>query len=217
MLKAAFDKEADMNRSRWIEASAVVLALVLGLANAGKAQSSFKFVISSLEDERRFLAMAMAITEAARATEAQNSQSKATQAFDRLKTMAGRWEAQMADGKVQVDYQLLAGGSVLVAQERVPSFPEMMTVYHLDGDRLVLTHYCGAGNQPHMQAEPFDPASKELRFTFVSATNLTHPGAGHMHSAVFRFNGPDDVVEEWGWYQNGKVGFREPLNFHRVK
>src|SRR5215475_2722518 len=206
-----------MNRSRWIKASAVVLVLVLVLVNAGKAQASFKFVVSTLRDERNFLTMAMAITEAARTTEVQNSQSKAAQAFERLKTMAGQWEAQMPAGKIEVNYELLAGGSVLVAQEKVPRFPRMMTVYHLDGDRLVLTHYCGAGNQPHMQAEPFDPKGSELRFAFVGATNLAHPGAGHMHSAVFRFNGPDDVTEEWTWYQNGKKELHEPLSFHRVK
>ena len=206
-----------MNRSRWIKAAVVVLLLILGAVNAGRAQSTFNFVLSSLQQERRFLALAMAIKEAARTNEAQNSQSKATEAFDKLKTMAGHWEAQMSSGKVQVDYQLLAGGSVFVAREMVPHFPEMMTVYHLDGDRLVLTHYCGAGNQPHMQAEPFDPASNELRFTFVSATNLAHSGAGHMHSALFRFNGPDDVAAEWTWYENGKVKFSEPLNLHRPR
>ena len=206
-----------MSRSRLIKAAAVVLLLILGAVNAGRAQSTFNFVLSSLQQERRLLALAMAIKEAAKTTEAQNSQSKAAEAFDKLKTMAGHWQAQMPSGKVQVHYQLLAGGSVLIARETVPHFPEMMTVYHLDGDRLVLTHYCGAGNQPHMQAEPFDSESNELRFAFVSASNLAHSGAGHMHSAVVRFNGPDDVVAEWTWYENGKVKFNEPLNFHRVK
>ena len=206
-----------MNLSRWIKAAAVVLALVLGFASVGKAQSSLKFVIASLKDERRFLAMARAMSEAARSTETQNSQSRAAQAFERVKGMAGHWEAQMPSGKVEVDYELLADGSVLVARERVPHFAQMMTVYYLDGERLVLTHYCGAGNQPNMQAEPFNEASNELRFAFVSATNLAHPGAGHMHSAVFKFNGPDDVVTIWTWYENGTVKFNEPLSFHRVK
>src|SRR5262249_55552321 len=124
-----------MNRSRWIKISAVVLVLMLILVNAGKAQASFRFVVSTLRDERNFLAMAMSIAEAARTTEAQNSQSKAVQAFERLKTMSGHWVAQMPAGKVEIDYELLAGGSVFVAQENVPHFPRMMTVYHLDGDR----------------------------------------------------------------------------------
>ena len=28
----------------------------------------------------------------------------------------------------------------------------MATLYHLDGDQLMLTHYCSAGNQPRMRA-----------------------------------------------------------------
>ena len=206
-----------MNRNRWIRVTAVVAILVFGVATVGRAQNSLNFVVSSLTGEWHFLAMAMAINDAARAAEEKNSQSKAAQAFDRLKTLAGRWEAQMPAGKAQINYELLAGGSVLVSRDKIPGEPEMMTVYHLDGDHLVLTHYCSAGNQPHMQAEAFDPSSNELRFAFVSASNLAHVTAGHMHRAVFKFNGPDDVTQEWTWYQNGKVGFSEPLTFHRVK
>jgi hypothetical protein len=211
------EMEDDMNRNRWIRVTAVFGVLVFGVSTVGRAQSSLNFVVSNLTGEWHFLAMAMAINDAARAAEEQNSQSKAAQAFDKLKTLTGRWEAQMPAGKAQIDYELVAGGSVLVSHDKIPGEPEMLTVYYLDSDHLVLTHYCSAGNQPHMQAEPFDAASSELRFAFVSAGNLAHPTDGHMHRAMFKFNGPDDVTEEWTWYQNGKVGFTEPLTFHRVK
>ena len=206
-----------MKRTKWIEVSAVVFALILLLANAGRAQSSIKLAISTFQDERKFLAMAAAMADAALKADVQNSQSKAAQAFDKLKTLAGNWEAEIPTGKAQLDYELLAGGTVLVSHDKIAGEPEMLTVYHLDGDRLVLTHYCSAGNQPHMQAEAFDPASNELRFAFVNAGNLANANAGHMHQAVFKFNGSDEVTETWTWYQNGKAGFSEPLKFHRVK
>lgn len=206
-----------MNRNRWIRVTAVVAVLVFGVSTVGRAQSSLNFLVSSLTGEWHFLAMTMAMNDAARAAEEQNSQSRAAQAFNSLKTLTGRWEAQMPTGKAQVDYELLAGGSVLVSHDKIPGEPEMLTVYYLDGDHLVLTHYCSAGNQPHMQAEPFDGASNELRFDLVSVSNLTHVNDGHMHRAAFRFNGPDEVTQEWTWYQNGKVGFSQPLTFHRLK
>ena len=51
--------------------------------------------------------------------------------------------------------------------------PTMLTLYHRDGNRLVLTHYCMAGNQPRMQAKPFDAGANELAFEFLDATDLT--------------------------------------------
>jgi hypothetical protein len=203
-----------MDRNRWIEVITVALALVIGV---GHAYGNFKLAVSTFPGENKFLALAMAMAEAALKTDAQNSQSKAALAFDKLKTLVGHWEAPMPTGTAQEDYQLLAGGTVLVSHDKIPGEPEMLTVYHLDSDRLLLTHYCSAGNQPHMQAENFDAASNELRFIFVDATNLANENAGHMHRAVFRFNGADDVTQEWTWYQDGKVSFSEPLKYHRVK
>src|SRR5215468_7654624 len=111
LLSAGFrDKEDDMNRNGWIRVTAVVAVLVFGVATVGRAQSSLSFVVSSLTGEWHFLAMAMAINDAARAAEEQNSQSKAAQAFDKLKTLTGRWEAQMPTGEAQFNYELLAGG-----------------------------------------------------------------------------------------------------------
>jgi len=93
----------------------------------------------------------------------------------------------------------------------------MVTLYHLDGTHLRLTHYCTAGNQPTMQAEPFDAASNEIHFNFVSATNLASIDAGHMHQAVFKFTSPDEVSADWTWREKGKNGPTEHLQYHRVR
>ncbi len=33
----------------------------------------------------------------------------------------------------------------------------MITMFHMDGDRLLMTHYCGAGNQPRMKLVASNP------------------------------------------------------------
>ena len=64
-----------------------------------------------------------------------------------------------------------AGGSA-VQETQFPGTPmEMVSVYHLDGADLVMTHYCVLGNQPRMKADPKSPADK-IHFTFASGTKV---------------------------------------------
>ena len=124
---------------------------------------------------------------------AAGKESNAAEAFAKLKTLAGHWEATSARGKVTTSYEVISNGSAVVEHVSVPGEDEMLTVYHLDGNRLVLTHYCTAGNQPHMQAEPYDAASNQLAFDFAGGGNLSDTNVGHMHNAVFKFVSADDV------------------------
>jgi hypothetical protein len=52
-----------------------------------------------------------------------------------------------------VSYQLISGGAAIMERIMPPNEPSMVSIYHLDGDKLMMTHYCSAGNQPRMQAE----------------------------------------------------------------
>lgn len=137
-------------------------------------------------------------------------------AFARLKALAGEWEADTSHGKVQNKYEVIAGGSVLLEHINVPGEGEMVTAYHLDGDKLVLTHYCMAGNQPHMVAEKFDSPSGELNFAFAGASNLA-PGAGHMHNASFHLVSDNRFDAKWDFFEAGKLKFSEDMHFNRVK
>jgi hypothetical protein len=141
----------------------------------------------------------------------------AAEAFSRLKTLAGDWEGDSQMGKVHLNIQLIAGGTSLVERETGEKMPEMMTVYYVDGDRLLLTHYCMAGNQPRMQARSFNPETGELEFQYLDATNLSSPGAGHMHNAKFRIADRDHLVTEWEFYENGKKKTSESTQYARVR
>ena len=144
--------------------------------------------------KRHVLAMlAMAAIFSAAALQAGGSNTEnapGPAAFARLKTLAGDWEGDSEMGKIHLNYELIAGGTSLVERESGEKMPAMMTVYYLDGDRLLLTHYCMAGNQPRMQARAFNPETGEMDFEFLDATNLK-PGAGHMHNAKFRVTDND--------------------------
>lgn len=117
------------------------------------------------------------------------AQSPSQKSFDLIKSLAGRWEGQNQMGDpIQVAYRLTAGGSAVMSEilSQMQGKPEdMISMIHRDGDRLLLTHYCAAGNQPRMQAT-LSPDGKSIRFDFVDATNLAARDTPHMRSVIFK-------------------------------
>lgn len=129
-------------------------------------------------------------------------QSEAQRSFERLKTLAGTWQGKMPDGRaVAVSYRVTSNGSAVMSE--IAEHEDMITMFHLDGNRLLMTHYCGAGNQPRMQATT-SPDGKSITFKFLDATNLASPDAGHMHRMVLTMLSPDHHTEAWSFLQNGK-------------
>ncbi|HUJ50027.1 MAG TPA: hypothetical protein VLW25_07495 [Bryobacteraceae bacterium] len=145
------------------------------------------------------------------------SGNDAAAAFARLKTLAGEWEANTPGGKARLSYELTGGGTALVERENAESEPGMMTVYHLDGGRVILTHYCMAGNQPRMQTAGMDPQTGEIQFHFLDVTNLSSPRAAHMHNVMLRIIDNNHVDSEWQLYENGAPKMTEKAHYTRVR
>ncbi|MBZ5576532.1 MAG: hypothetical protein LAP40_08245 [Acidobacteriia bacterium] len=137
-------------------------------------------------------------------------------AFDRLRSLAGKWEAKTDRGDFEVAYEVIAGGSAVVERTVVENMP-METVYYLDNSRLLLTHYCILGNQPRMEAREFNPATGELKFEFLDVTNLATPGAAHMHNVAFRFPDADHLTADWQLFENGRLKSTESFQFTRQR
>jgi hypothetical protein len=145
------------------------------------------------------------------------SETKAGTGFDRLKSLAGEWEGKTADGKAAVlKSRLVSGGSALEETLEVTGEPSMVTVYHLDGGRLMVTHYCSSGNQPRMVTDNSGGDGKRLAFHYLDATNLTSADAGHMHKLVIGFQDADHFTQEWTWHDKGQEK-TEVIAFARKK
>lgn len=133
------------------------------------------------------------------------AQSKAAPAFDKLKALAGEWQGKASDGSERkVSYRIASGGSTVIETLTPPNEPEMVSVYHRDGDSLVLTHYCSAGNQPRMRAEVSAGEVKTLDFKFADATNLKKATDGHINHMTIKFQDKDHVTVIWTWSENGQ-------------
>ncbi len=120
--------------------------------------------------------------------------------LERLKKLAGTWVAADKDGKptdqVVSVIRVTAGGSA-VHETLFPGQPqEMVSVYHLDGADLILTHFCMLGNQPRMKADPKSP-SNQIHFVFAGGTNLDPAKDMHMHEGTITFV-DDDHIETCG-------------------
>jgi hypothetical protein len=131
------------------------------------------------------------------------AQSDAQKGLDRLKSLAGTWEGKNTKGDLVVDaYRLTAGGTAVMGENKMGA-EDMLSLFYVDGDRLLMTHFCPYGNQPRMQAT-ISLDLKSIFFNFLDATNLPDPRAGHMHYAVYLFSDPDHYIEQWTWRQGGK-------------
>jgi hypothetical protein len=144
--------------------------------------------------------------------------------FERIKKLDGAWRARSTKGwEENQQFHVIAKGTA-VTSESVPGanptgtapLAPMLTVYHMDGDRLLLTHYCEAGNQPRMVATSVEDDGRTVHFSFLDATNLASNSAGHMHSVVMTFSGDNHFSERWSWYQNGKEQWMESVQNERV-
>jgi hypothetical protein len=131
------------------------------------------------------------------------AQSNARQVLDRFKSMVGTWEGKSPTGDTsEVTYQLEAGGTAVMADMHMSS-EDMVSMYYVDGDQLLMTHFCPSNNQPRMKAV-ISPDLKTVTFDFLDATNLAGPQAGHMHRAVFLFSDAGHYTEEWTWKKADK-------------
>ena len=141
-------------------------------------------------------------------------------AFDKLKSLAGRWESDKSNtNKATLDLQLTSGGTAMLETFRMVEDGkpvEMITMYYVDGDQLKLTHYCMAGNQPTMVGT-YAPETKTLKFDFTSVTNLKSPDAGHMHHAVYTFIDNDHFKTTWTFRKDQKDAFTEDVTYVRTK
>ncbi len=134
------------------------------------------------------------------------AQTKPAASLDQLKTLAGEWQGTNSSGKsVHVSYELASGGTAVLERLHSEDDSEMISVYSADGDRLAMTHYCSANNQPQMRTAAITGSPTKFTFSFVRATNLASPTAGHMHQLVLNLADATHLTQEWTWKENGQM------------
>lgn len=137
--------------------------------------------------------------------------------FDRMKSLAGNWVGTNKHGKpVKVTYSVVSSGTAVMEKLESPEGGNMITMYHPDGERLMVTHYCSIGNQPRMVEVPRQ-ADNDLVFSFFDVTNQPNaPGHGHMRGLKFHFQDKNHFTQEWTFSWSDGRQETETLNLHRI-
>ncbi len=140
-----------------------------------------------------------------------NASADAKGVMATLTALEGEWTLLDKDGVdtgvVGAVFSRTANGSALSEVMMPGQDHEMLNVYHPDGDRVLMTHYCAAGCQPRLEIVPTGEDRLELRFD--SITNLPSEDAMHMHQGEYRLHGPDRITTYWYGMEDGKLA-QEP-------
>ena len=157
--------------------------------------------------------------------------SGAEKSFDALKTLAGQWQGpvkmeppqpDMGDQRnIHVSLRVTSRGNALVHEMFDPGkaddparYDHPVTMLYLDGDRLLLTHYCDAGNRPRMVART-SPDGKTVEFDFLDLSGGNQ--YGHMYHAVFTIVDANHHTEDWTYMMPGDKRVHGHFDLERAK
>jgi hypothetical protein len=138
--------------------------------------------------------------------------------FGRLKTLAGTWTWQQ-EGKTTnaLQTRVSAAGSAVI-ETMFPGEPhEMTNIYTLDGDKVVVTHYCASGNQPRMQASG-ESKPGVAAFVLRDALAVDAATGDYMGGLTVTLPDADHLVQEWQHFEAGKpAGAAKRFELTRAK
>src|SRR5438034_8844674 len=142
--------------------------------------------------------------------------TKSEEAFDRLATLKGEWRGEQEGVKISLIYTLTANGSALMEEFRPESGAVMITMFTVDGDHLIATHYCSAKNQPQMMTAAITDAQKPLEFSLARITGLKSQDAWHNTGLTVIQEDNDHLTQEWTYQSKGKTG-KTVFRYTRVR
>jgi hypothetical protein len=113
------------------------------------------------------------------------AQSDAKKAFEKLKTLAGSWQGAIMGISINFTIRAASSGTAILHEGNTdgggPPNHEI-TMFYMEGDRLLSTHYCDAGNRSRFEGK-MSPDGKAIEFSFLDVTGSTR--GGYLKGLVF--------------------------------
>jgi hypothetical protein len=105
-------------------------------------------------------------------------QSEAQKAFEKMKTLAGSWQGTVMGKSINITIRLASSRHAILHEATAtgegPPDHEI-TMFYVEGDRLLATHYCDAGNRSRMEAQLL-ANGESVEFSLVDLTGGTKGG-----------------------------------------
>ncbi len=155
------------------------------------------------------LIAALSVCAAAGAQDHEMHLSKVTSTpqWESIKSLVGEWDGYHLEGgkkvATHISVRMTGDGSAVMHVIDAGTPHEMVTMFYMDKETLMATHYCSAHNQPRFEALA-SPDPKKVAFGFKDGTNI-RPGDGHMARLVITLVDADHHNEDWGYDLGGKV------------
>jgi hypothetical protein len=131
---------------------------------------------------------------------------KSVATFTQMKSLVGEWDAIQDGVPVKETYNLTANGTALMAETRPRNEPAMITMFTVDGDDLVATHYCVSGNQPQMVTHVPEDLRKGVTFTLGRVTGMKTPDDWHNTVVTIALADANHMTQRWTYLYKGKSG-----------
>ncbi|MBE7498608.1 MAG: hypothetical protein HS117_27020 [Verrucomicrobiaceae bacterium] len=128
---------------------------------------------------------------------------KGSAAFERMKSLVGKWSGESPDmGTMNTEFRLIAGDSVIQETFAGGTPMEMLSVYHDVNGKLTMTHYCMLRNQPRMKL--VKQTANSLTFDLAPTPGLNVQKDMHMHGATYTFLDANHFKLEGVSWKDGK-------------
>jgi hypothetical protein len=142
----------------------------------------------------------LALASAALAQEPQKApavQSDAQKAFKKMKTLVGSWQGTVRNIPINFTIRAASSGTAILHEGNTigggPPNHEI-TMFYLDGDRLLATHYCDAGNRSRWEGK-MSPDGKAIKFSFLDVVGGTQ--GGYLKDMVITMTDADHHIVEF--------------------
>ena len=104
--------------------------------------------------------------------------SDAQKAFEKMKTLAGSWQGTIMGRSINTTIRPASSGTAILyeATKEGGGVPDHeITMFYVDGDRLLATHYCDGGNRARFEGKML-PDGKTSEFNFLDVAGDTQGG-----------------------------------------
>jgi len=140
-----------------------------------------------------------------------SAQGSSETAFETFKGFGGKWAIRSGQKTLPIEMTYESGSKASIVTER---FGKELSVFYRDGQSLLMTHFCNAGNQPRLRLKE-NTRPGVLEFQTFDITNLQSADADHVERVVYKIINDKTIDLEIVW-KNGKSEESEKYTLTRL-